>query len=264
LVLFELIKLDDSNKAFNEAIKLNRDIARKYMIPADQYINTGRTLFNQCKYDESFKAFDMATQLYQKNADEWCWRGWALFKRNKLDDKNKAFDNATRLDPEYADAWCGKGMALSKQNMLEDSNKAFEEAVKLNPNIVRKYDNEGWNLIIEAMKGAKGDEIHCRYDGSIHYFENAIQIRSVDKDKQRDPDYADAYVGKGWALFKQNNLKDSNMAFEEAKKLERDIARKLYIDGEYLRKNGMPKEECLDIASLYFDIAKHLIQNKKN
>ncbi|MGD0950876.1 MAG: tetratricopeptide repeat protein [Methanotrichaceae archaeon] len=140
------------------------------MIPADQYINTGRTLFNQCKYDESFKAFDMATQLYQKNADAWCWRGWALFKRNKLDDKSKAFDafdNATRLDPEYADAWCGKGMALSKQNMLEDSNKAFEEAIKLNPNIVRKYDNEGWNLIIEAMKGAKGDEIHCRYDGSF-------------------------------------------------------------------------------------------------
>ena len=118
------------------------------------------------------------------------------------------------------------------------------KAIKLNPNIVRKYDNEGWNLIIEAMKGAKGDEIHCRYDGSIHYFENAIQIRSVDKDKQRDPDYADAYVGKGWALFKQNNLKDSNMAFEEAKKLDRDIARNcilmvsIYAKMECLKKSA--------------------------
>ena len=78
-----------------------------------------------------------------------------LFELKKLDDKNKAFDNATRLDPEYADAWCGKGMALSKQNMLEDSNKAFEEAIKLNPNIVRKYDNEGWNLNHRGNEGRK-------------------------------------------------------------------------------------------------------------
>ena len=224
------------------------------MIPAAEYIKTGWMQFKQSRYPESYNEFDKATQLEKDNAEAWCGKGWALLKQNKplesntLPDSITAFDEATQQDPDYADAWCGKGRALFEQNKIFDSNIALKNAIQLDPNIVRKYVNEGWSLIIgfpPTMNSVKDDkdEVHCSYDSSIHYFENAIQIRPVDTDKQRDPDYVDAWCGKGWALLKLGKLPESNTAFDEAIILNPHIAGEWRTGGDYLSKKANASKE---------------------
>ena len=132
----------------------------------------------------------------------------AALQKERQDDYQGAiveYDRAITLDPRYADAYIGRGFAkykLSERSATRDALRSsaaidFSTAITLNPKSARGYNNRG-NLYLEFKD----------WEYAIADFDRAIAI---------DPNYVDAYIGRGvakesWPGAKASGMVDLNMA----------------------------------------------------
>ena len=100
---------------------------------AKNYLNSGKTLYQQDKYDKAKIEFKNAIQLDSKQAE-------AYYYLARIDEKNENWQGmfanltqATRLDPKNNDAFLRLGKLNLRSGRLDEALKHIEVALKNAP-----------------------------------------------------------------------------------------------------------------------------------
>jgi tetratricopeptide (TPR) repeat protein len=217
-------KYNEAIKAYNEAIRLNPNLAVAWYNKATIL---GRDLG---KYDEAIKAYDEAIRLDPNYFAVAAWynKGITLGIQGKYDEAIKCYEEAIRLDPNLEAAWINKGNALDAQGKYDEAIKAHDEAIRLDPNDAAAWIGKGNALLNQgtyndikvssAFPSNFWQEIYAqgKYDEAIKCYDEAIRL---------DPNLsAAAWFNKGSALGKQGKYEDAIKAYDEAIRLDPNYA----------------------------------------
>ncbi len=210
---------------FNQAIKLNPDLA-------EAYNNRGQSKNNSGDYRGAIADYNQAIKLKPDYAEAYYNLGnskYYLKSLNALQEGIAAYNQAIKLKPDYAEAYNHRGLSL--YSLFEDHQRAiadYNQAIKLKPDYAEAYYNRG---------SSKNHFTVRDYQGAIADFNQAIKLK---------PDYSKAYYGRGES---KNDLKDYQGAiadYNQVIKIEPDYS-KAYFG------RGLAKEKLKDYRGAIAD-----------
>lgn len=163
---------------------------------------------NMSMYEDAVKEFDMAARADPQDKDSWNWKGMVLDSRlNRYDEAiaayDKAIENGGTNDSDkvlLSNAWKGKGYDLAMLKRYNESFKAFNKAIELNP----QYSAFIWYANATALN-ASG-----KYNEAIAAYDKTIEV------SRENLTAAQAYEGKGMALFKLGKYDEAVAAYDKA------------------------------------------------
>ncbi|WP_292427533.1 tetratricopeptide repeat protein [Methanoregula sp.] len=154
--------------------------------------------------------------------------GWTALGRNLTDQKNyteafQAYDQAIALDPNYAAAWDGKADALNRANQytadpLATLNMALansNQALALNASSANEWINHG--QILYTIGAYYQNQLNDKTNASLYYNE---QLDSFEKAISVEPDNADAWFNKAYALCGMGRCNEGVVAFQKVEELD--------------------------------------------
>jgi tetratricopeptide (TPR) repeat protein len=103
---------------------------------ANDYVEQGKALYFENRYEEAIACYDKALQTEPENAKAWFSRGAALVKLQKWEEALVAYDRAIAIKSDFPEAWFGRGTVLTKQSNLQAAIAAFDQAIQINPELV--------------------------------------------------------------------------------------------------------------------------------
>jgi len=163
---------------------------------------------NASMYEDAVKEFDKAIHLDPQNKDAWNWKGMVLDSRLKrYDEALAAYDKVIEIGGTdvgdellLSNAWRGKGYDLAMLGRFNESAAAFDKAIGLNPqNAVHTWYA---NATVLNASGLYSDAVKA-YDKTIEQSNDNVTA-------------AQAYKGKGSALFKLGRYDEAVMAYDNA------------------------------------------------
>ncbi|MFB3765445.1 MAG: tetratricopeptide repeat protein [Methanotrichaceae archaeon] len=158
--------------------------------------------------DESFNAFNKATEISPKFVAAWRNKGNVLYIMGKYNDSIQAYDNAIETDPKYMLAWYNKGLSLYELCRYNDSIQAYDTAMKIGPEHAEIWFNNG-----KALAGVGN------YDAAVKAYDNALNLK---------PSLAAAWYYKGIAFDKLNFDIGAQAAFGKAASMGYTNSSKLF------------------------------------
>ncbi|MDR0502921.1 MAG: tetratricopeptide repeat protein [Treponema sp.] len=199
---------------FDEAIKLNPDMAAAYMLRGRalvasrthvikneenfSYIETRHetgqiTLAETAKvYDLAINDFTQAIRLAPDYAKAYVERGNAYSYKDDYDNAIADYTQAIKIVPNYINAYINRGDAYVNTGDHDRAIADFIQAIRINPNDAKTYNSRG------IMYSNIGD-----YNKAIADYTQAIRI---------DPNFAEAYNNRG---NDYSNIKDYDRAIED-------------------------------------------------
>lgn len=129
----------DSDRAiqdYNEAIRLNPNIAAAFYGRGEAYDHTGNFDLAIQNYNEAIRLSPNFTYAYDG-------RGRAYRNKGDFDLAIQSYDEAIRRNPNYAAAYNNRGDAYRSKGNYDLAIRDFNEAIRLNPNLVSAYGNRG-------------------------------------------------------------------------------------------------------------------------
>ncbi len=154
-----LTLLPEAEKAFRQAIKLNRSYA-------DAHSNLGFTLQEQGKLDEAITAYRRALKINPTHADAHNNIGNALKRKGKLNEAITAYRRALKINPTFTYAIYNIGTAFHQQGKLDEAIAAYQRALKSNPAFAEAYNNIAGALYEQG-----------KLDEAIAAYRNALKIK---------------------------------------------------------------------------------------
>ncbi len=188
---------EEAIKAYDEALKLNPDLAAARFLKA-------RALYEVGRYDESIIAVQAALRIDHNCSSAWNHLGASLAMQNKNNEAVDAYDKSLDLDAEFASAWGNKGYALMSLGKYEESVQSFEQGLKLNAKNAFAWNGMGQSL--DALN---------RYDEALQAFDKAIEL---------NPEYSEPWSNKGKVLYELNKYEDAIEACEEAIRMDKNYS----------------------------------------
>ena len=98
-----LVEIKRDNQELKDSIKQLEDLLIE--VPEEAWINKGRTLYGQGKYDEAIQAYDKAIEINPQHADAWNSKGIVLMLLGRTIEADAAFAKAKELglqpDPSF-------------------------------------------------------------------------------------------------------------------------------------------------------------------
>lgn len=156
---------------------------------AKVYINTGRALAKDDKFEEALKAFEKASELQPDNEEAIMGQIGMCMELNRPDDALKIIDKWIELKPDDPKRWFYKAMAAGETGRPEESLKAFDKLIQLQP-------NEGVNWI------GKGECLAAlnRNDEALKAFNKALTM---------NPERTDVWSMKGLLQARMGKYDDA-------------------------------------------------------
>jgi len=162
--------------------------------------------FNQEKLEDAYKSAKRAVELDSKHTKAYTALGMIYTALKNWPDADAAYGEALRLEPMDSTTWYLQGRSYYLRNEFEKARGAFESARNLNPQSIRTYENLALTLDLLGDPKAAGN-----------IFEDGIR----ENRKLREPE-GRIHIAYGEFLFKQDRLRESRLALEEAARLEPD------------------------------------------
>lgn len=155
--LFLNNQLDQAITAYNEALKLDPDLA-------EVWNNRGVVLTKSKRYQEAIASYEKAIQIRTDYPDAWSNRGVALGKLNYYQAAVFSYDRAIQLKENYLDAWNNRGQALMNLEQYDEAIASYNQAAKIRPDFYKTWYNKARcyalkgneDLAIENLKRAMG------------------------------------------------------------------------------------------------------------
>ena len=126
-----------------------------------------------------------------------------------------AYNNAIFLEPSYFEAWNGLADALNRNGQFNDALAASNRSLEINPDYVQGWINRGQILY----------NIGYRYEDSAHNMAAADalyaeQLTAFEKAVALDPENAEAWFNKGYALAGMRMYDEAIAAFDQVKAID--------------------------------------------
>jgi tetratricopeptide (TPR) repeat protein len=140
---------------------------------ANDYVEQGRALYVEGRYDDAIALQDRALQMEPSNAKAWLSKGIALAKLQRFEDALIAYEQAIAVKSDLLEAWFSKGFALTKLQRWTEAMIAYETVTQIKPDfylawlsIARCYALQGkiellWEPVQKAIElnGDKSKEV---------------------------------------------------------------------------------------------------------
>lgn len=154
MLLFQLNRFEEALAAFEQAIRLDPNLARAYHDKGLAILSLNRF---ESGFEEALAAYEQAIRLDPNFAELYYRKGDALSDLKRHEEALAAFEQAIHLDLNYANAYVGKGNALTRLERYEEALTAYEQAIRLDPNDALAYYNkcialQGLGKIREAQQ----------------------------------------------------------------------------------------------------------------
>jgi tetratricopeptide (TPR) repeat protein len=109
---------------------------------ATDWFNTGITLYNQNRFNDSMQAYDKAIEINPQFAEAWNNKGIDLGMLGRYDEALQAFNNATILNSTYAEAWYNIGVIFDLKGDYNSAIQAYSRAIEVNPSYQKALINK--------------------------------------------------------------------------------------------------------------------------
>ncbi|WP_135605447.1 tetratricopeptide repeat protein [Methanococcoides sp. NM1] len=257
LAFYELNEYDKALEYFDKALEINPDYV-------DAWNNKGLTLNKLNEFENASESFDKALDINPDDADLWNNKGNTIknlanynsdYTRtvttyakmqviNQYKESITYFDKALEIEPNHADAWNNKGLTLDKLNEFENASESFDKALEINPDDADLWNNKGNTIKNLANYNSERAitkyaiiQANDQYKESITYFDKALEI---------DPNHADAWNNKGFALFSLSSYPEALECFDKSIELNPDNADAWFNKGFLLSRRPNTYEEGID------------------
>ncbi|MGV8127375.1 MAG: tetratricopeptide repeat protein [Methanothrix sp.] len=223
---------------------------------AEFWVQKGRDLFNQSRYEEAILCFDEAIKLDHSYIDAWVRKSRSIAVQDKSDEAIQCIDDAIELNPQsekllieksgilfligrydeaiqYAEeainlnqssleAWGLKGMILLAQGKYDEAIQCCDEGLSINPESFALWEFKGMTLNAQS-----------KYDEAIQCYDEAIRI---------DPQIGEIWLNKGNALFSQGDYAEAIRCYDEAIRINPQEGFYWYNKGAALQNLGRDTE----------------------
>lgn len=201
----DLGRYNQSLEAYDRALQLD---------PRDGDILTGKAnvLRSLGRYDEALELYEMVLQLDMQSphsffylAKAWLGKGEILRIQGKYNESFLAYDKALELDPRYPeDVWIGRGRLLDSMGRHSEAQKEYDQSFVSYREVVKNNTRrcDIWHGLGNALLGLK------RYEEALNAYDNATLL---------NPNYAEAWIDKGLALWALNRDTEADAAFARAR-----------------------------------------------
>jgi tetratricopeptide (TPR) repeat protein len=194
--LFDQRNYDGAIREFDEAIKLDPNMAEAYAYRARAYVGNNN--------DQALSDANKAIQLNSRLAMGYLARGNVYRNKKDYDRAIADYTEAIRLDPQNAIAYYNRGNSYDDKKDYDRAIADFTEAIRLNPRYVNAYVNRG-----VAYKN-KND-----YDRAIADYTEAIRL---------DPQNVFAYYNRGNAYDDKKDYDRAIADFTEALRINPNLS----------------------------------------
>ena len=126
-----------------------------------------------------------------------------------------AFEQAIQREPGYFEAWNGKADALNRAQEYSVALAASNNSIRINPAYVKGWINRG--QILYSLGFMYEDQFHDTKTADAYYQE---QLNAFEKATALDPQNAEAWFNKGYALCGMGRCQEGIVAFERVAELD--------------------------------------------
>jgi tetratricopeptide (TPR) repeat protein len=126
-----------------------------------------------------------------------------------------AYNNAIALEPSYFEAWDGLADALNRNEQFNDALAASNRSLQINPEYVQGWINRG--QILYNIGYWYEDVAHDSWTADALYAE---QLTAFEKAGALDPNSAEAWFNKGYALAGMKRYDEAIAAFDQVKAID--------------------------------------------
>jgi len=219
-----LAKLDQPQKAivsFDKALKIQPNYIEGWM-------HRGITLATLGPTEEALKSFDKAIGIKSDYAEVWMYRGITLGNSGSKKAKEEAitsFNKALEIQPDYAEAWMHRGITLTTLGRHEEALKSFDKALEIQPDYkdAEKQRRRPLDALVKS---------EC-YDAVFASWDKIVKIKS---------DNAEAWLKRGYALYKLGRLEEAIESYNEALHIDLNYTEAWYSKGFALEHLGRLEE----------------------
>ena len=148
------------------------------VLTAEEYVDQGRALTFDKRYDEALEAFERATELQPDLAEAWLEKAKALRRSKRYEEAFLANDRDIHLTAnqplEHAKVWHERGNILRDIKRYDEAVDSYGKAINLNQNSGDAWKMHGYALTklghySEALASLeKGIELHPTLGGSYY------------------------------------------------------------------------------------------------
>jgi tetratricopeptide (TPR) repeat protein len=168
---------------------------------AIDWANRGNQLYRMEKFAEALAAFDRAIQSKPDFYQAWYGRGQVLSTLGWYGEALASYDQALDIRPNFPTAWRDRGVVLALVGRPQEAATAFDRAISINPKDYVVWYLRG-NLLRKDLR---------LYEVAVESYNKAVQIQ---------PNFADAWLGRGRALAELKRYKDAEASARRALKLK--------------------------------------------
>ena len=198
--LFFLRRNRGALASYDKAISLEpQDIQTRIKI----FVNKGRILYIQGKYDEALKNYEEVLKIDSQEAKGWSGKGIALLGSGKFEEAQASFKKVRAIKPEDPGIWQQIGIATQNLQGPKAAKEYFEEALENYDALLAKKPND---VIAWTDRGGVLLTLN-RPQEALDSFQRALSINK---------NFHEALIGKGNALASLRQYEDAVSAYDMA------------------------------------------------
>ena len=184
------------------------------------YLQLGRLLARQQRFDEARQCLEQALRMRQDVADIYIELGQISSRQGNLEEALKQYAKARTWHQDDARLCLLEAEVLEKQKKRSEAIGSLREAIRLRPSYWEAHDHLGMEL------GLTGE-----FSQAAAEFEQVVHLQ---------PDYAEGHLDLGIALARQGRWSAASEQFQTVLRLEpgNGKAREYLAKLEQLRANG--------------------------
>ncbi|NET55778.1 MAG: serine protease [Symploca sp. SIO2E6] len=183
--------------------------------------------------------FDVSPARENWNAIDWANRGNQLYRLERFPEALTAFERSIQIKPDFYQAWYGRGQVLYTLGEYEEALKSYDRTLQIKPDLHLAWRDQG---IVLALVGNPTEAV-AAFDKAItiklddyvvwylrgnllrkHLQAYQEALRSYDQAIKLAPNFAEAWTGKGRALYEVGYYQEALAAFNQANQLNPNLA----------------------------------------
>lgn len=167
------------------------------------WLKRGITLDTLQQFAAALTCYDRAVQLDVDNAIAWSKRGVVLENLGRMEESLASYRKVIELDGQNYWAWYDQGKVLEHMGQQEVALNAYQRALQIKPN---------FQLAIESRKRLLNQLDRLEDLLKLRHYEEVIIV--ADRRLKENPDDAQAWLGQGIALARQQQYEAALTALD--------------------------------------------------